>query len=417
MSRTTLADMIAAPETYSDERRYHEMLAELRHDQPVFWAEPAGYRPFWAITRYADILEIEKQADVFVSEPRTALRSHDQEEAIKAVTGSYQAVHALIQMDGSEHRQYRALTQSWFGTKHIRSLEASMTDLAAEFCDRMERMGGRCDFASDIAAWYPLRAVMKILGVPEEDEALMLRLTQQHFGNTDPTVKRDLGGNAGSAVGQLFAYFDAITEQRRHDRRNDIISLLIDAEVDGQPISASNRNAYYFMVAVAGHDTTSSSIAGLLHALLDHPDQMARLRADRSLLDTAVDEGIRWTSPVRHFFRTAGRDYELRGQRIREGDSIMLCYPSANRDEAVFADPYVFRIDRKPNPHLAFGYGPHLCLGQHLAKLEMRAFFSRFLDRIEDVELDGTPEWLHANFVGGLKSLPIRYRVRQREAA
>ena len=417
MSHANLADLIAAPVTYSDEQGYHQLFAELRRDHPVFWAEPAGYRPFWAISRHADIMEVEKQADIFVSAPRTALRSHQQEEAIKAVTGSYQAARTLIQMDGPQHRQFRALTQSWFLPKHLKTLESSMEALAVEFCERMERKGGACDFVTDVALWYPLRAVMTILGVPEQDEALMLRLTQQHFANTDPTIRRDVGGDAGSAVSQLFSYFDKLAVERRVAPRDDIVSLLTDATVDGQPISDFDRNSYVFIMAVAGHDTTSSSISGLLLALLQNPDQMARLRADRSLLATAVDEGVRWVSPVKHFFRTATRDYELRGQRIRAGDSLMMCYPSANRDEEVFQDPYDFRIDRKPNNHLAFGYGAHLCLGQHLAKLEMRAFFSRFLDRIEDVALDGPPEWLHANFVGGLKTLPVRYRVRQSEVA
>lgn len=417
MNREALADLIAAPETYSDERRCHELFTQLRRDHPVFWAEPEGYRPFWAVTRHADIMEVEKQAELFVSAPRTALRSHEQEEAIKAVTGSYQAARTLIQMDQPQHRKFRALTQSWFMPKHLKTLEASMEALAVEFCGRMEQRNGKCDFVTDIALWYPLRAVMAILGVPEEDEALMLRLTQQHFANTDPTVRREVGGDAGSAVSQLFSYFDALTEQRRSEPRNDIVSLLTNATVDGEPISNLDRNSYFFIMAVAGHDTTSSSISGLLLALLQHPDQMARLRADRSLLSSAIDEGIRWTSPVRHFFRTATRDYDLRGERIRAGDSLMMCYPSANRDEEVFADPFTFRIDRKPNAHIAFGFGPHLCLGQHLAKLEMKAFFNRFLDRIHDVELDGEPEWLHANFVGGLKTLPVRYRVEQARAA
>ena len=417
MSRDTLADRIAAPETYGDADRYHSLLTKLRDEAPVFWAEPEGYRPFWAITRHADIMEIEKQPDVFVNAPRTALRSHEQEKAIKAVTGSYQAARTLIQMDQPQHRKFRALTQSWFMPKHLKTLDASMEALASEFCDRMEKLGGRCDFVNDIALWYPLRAVMTILGVPEEDEALMLRLTQQHFANTDPTIKRDIGGDAGTAVSQLFSYFDRLTEQRRADPRNDIVSLLMDAAVDGKPISALDRNSYFFIMAVAGHDTTSSSISGLLLALVQHPDQLARLRSDRSLLGTAIDEGIRWTSPVRHFFRTATQDYVLRGETIRAGDSLMMCYPSANRDEDVFDDPFAFRIDRKPNPHVAFGFGPHLCLGQHLAKMEMRAFFNHLLDRIEDVEVDGEPELLHANFVGGLKTLPIRYGVRRLEAA
>ena len=417
MDRDTIADKIAAPETYGDDGNYHSLFTLLRREEPVFWAEPEGYRPFWAVTRHADIMEIEKQAEVFINAPRTALRSHEQEEAIKAVTGSYQAARTLIQMDQPQHRKFRALTQSWFMPKHLKTLDESLDALASEFCDRMEALGGKCDFVNDIALWYPLRAVMTILGVPEEDEALMLRLTQQHFANTDPTIKREIGGNAGSAVSQLFSYFDALTEQRRSDPRNDIVSLLTDAVVDGEPISDRDRNSYFFIMAVAGHDTTSSSISGLLLALLNHPEQMARLRADRSLLGTAIDEGIRWTSPVRHFFRTATQDYVLRGKTIKAGDSLMMCYPSANRDEDVFAEPFAFRIDRKPNPHIAFGFGPHLCLGQHLAKMEIRAFFNHLLDRIEDIRIDGEPELLHANFVGGLKTLPVRYRVPHLEAA
>lgn len=417
MDSTALADAIAAPETYGDETRYHDLFTTLRRDHPVFWAEPEGYRPFWAISRHADIMEIERQADVFASAPRTALRSHEQEEAIKAVTGSYQAARTLIQMDDPQHRKFRALTQKWFLPKQLREMEESMAELATLFCDRMEGFGGQCDFVNDVALWYPLRAIMTILGVPEEDEALMLRLTQQHFANTDPKVRSETGGDAGSAVGQLFTYFNALTEKRRQDPRNDIVSLLSDATVDGEAISDLDRNSYYFIMAIAGHDTTSSSISGFLLALLQHPDQFERLRREPELLPSAIDEGIRWTSPVKHFFRTATRDYELRGQTIREGDSIMLCYPSANRDEAVFEAPFEFRIDRKPNPHLAFGFGPHLCLGQHLAKLEMRAFFTEFLRRIADIELAGSPDWLEANFVGGLKALPIRYRVRSLEVA
>ena len=417
MSHDSPADILAHPATYADERAYHALLADLRRDQPVFWAEPDGYRPFWAITRHADIMEIEKQADVFVNAPRTALRSRDQEEAIKARTGSYQVARTLIQMDAPDHRLFRALTQAWFMPKELKAIEGRMQKLAAEFVDRLDRLGGECDFVKDVAVWYPLRAVMLILGVPEEDEELMLRLTQQHFANTDPTIKRELGGNAGTAASALFEYFSALTVRKRADPADDIVSLLADAQVGGSPISDFDRNSYFFIMAVAGHDTTSSSISGLLLALIENPEQLDRLRADPALLATAIDEGIRWTSPVKHFFRTATRDYQLRGETIRAGDSLMLCYPSANRDEAVFADPFAFRVDRKPNPHLAFGFGPHLCLGQHLAKMEMRCFFTELLDRVQDIALADRPEWLHANFVGGLKSMPIRYRVVSHEMA
>ena len=411
MDEQTVSDRIADPATYADPDGYHQLFARLRREDPVRWTEPRGYRPFWTVSRHADIVEIEKQHRVFVNAPRTALRTIAQEEQIRAVTGSTQAARTLIQMDEPDHRLYRKLTQSWFLPARLRRLEDQLAELAHIYVDRMADAGERCDFVRDVAVWYPLRVMMLILGVPEEDEALMLRLTQQHFAGTDPGVSGGEQVDAGAAARELFAYFTELTARRRADPRDDIVSLLADAEVDGSPISDFDRNSYYFVLAIAGHDTTSSSISGTLHALVQHPEQMQRLRDERSLLGDAVTEGIRWTSPVRHFFRTASADAEIHGRRIRAGDSLMLCYPSANVDPDVFDAPREFRVDRRPNPQIAFGFGVHSCLGLHLAKMEMRALFAALLDRIGSIELAGAPRWLETNFVGGLASLPISYRV------
>lgn len=413
----TMDDLIADPCTYANPELYQRVFAELRREDPVRWTQPEGYRPFWSVSTHRHITEIERQPAVFINAPRTALRTIEQEEAIRQVTGSTQAARTLIQMDAPDHRAFRALTQSWFMPPALRSLEDRLQGLAGLYLDRLEAFGGSCDFVRDIAVWYPLRAIMLILGVPEEDEPLMLKLTQQHFAGTDPTVNQGKKLDAGAAAKQLFAYFTDLTEQRRADPRDDIVSLLADAEVDGRPISDFDRNSYFFVLAIAGHDTTSASIGGLLHGLLTHPEQFERLRADRSLLDSAIDEGIRWTSPVRHFFRTATQDYQIEGQTIHAGDSLMLHYPSANRDETVFDDPTAFRIDRSPNRHLAFGFGVHQCLGQHLAKMEMRALFSELLDRVDDITLAGDAQWMEANFVGGLKSMPIRFSMRAPQPA
>ncbi|MFJ9562814.1 cytochrome P450 [Streptomyces fuscichromogenes] len=412
MDKGVVSDRIADPKTYADFDEYHALFSRLRREEPVRWTEPAGYRPFWTVSRYNDVLEVEKQQNLFISAPRTVLRPIEQEENIRKVTGSTQVARTLIQMDEPDHRLYRALTQAWFMPGRLRDLHESMEQLAALFIERMEGYNGHCDFVENIAVWYPLHAVMLILGVPEEDEPLMLRLTRQHFQPSDPSVSKGKEYNAASAAKELFEYFSELTAQRRKDPRNDIVSLLADAKVNGEPISEFDRNSYFFVLAVAGHDTTSASIAGLLQALIEHPDQLARLKADPSLLDSAIDEGIRWTSPVRHFFRTATQDYELGGQKIRAGDSLMVCYPSANFDDTVFDDPFEFRIDRKPNRQIAFGFGAHNCLGQHLAKLEMRALFGRLLPRLDSIELAGRPEGLEANFVGGLRSLPISYQMR-----
>jgi cytochrome P450 len=402
---------IANPATYADEAGYHALFTHLRANAPVHWTEPEGYDPFWTISKYNDIQEIERQSDVFLNAPRTALRTKAQEDAIRKMTGSRQVAHTIIQMDGAEHRAHRLLTQAWFAPAKLKSLEDRVAQLARHHVHEMEKKGGSCDFVRDVAVWFPLQAVTMVLGAPIEDTPFILKMTQQHFGSDDPDLKRQGATSSTGAVKDLFDYFNKMTEERRKNPKDDIFSILADAKIDGKPISDHDRNSYYFILAIAGHDTTSSSISGALLALLQHPEQFAKLRANHALLSTAVDEGIRWVSPVKHFFRTAAKDTVVRGQNIREGDSLLLSYPSGNRDEEVYNDPFEFRIDRSPNRHLAFGYGVHLCLGQHFAKMEMRLLFSELLNRIQDISLAGKPEWMHANFVGGLKSLPISYRA------
>nr|WP_218647469.1 cytochrome P450 [Sphingobium lactosutens] len=385
----------------------------MRQNDPVHWSEPADYRPFWAITRHADIMAVELNAANFLNDPRQFLVTTADEDALYEQTGSRKFAENLVAMDNPKHKAYRALTSAWFGAKSLRSLEDEITALARETVDRMIDTGGTCDFASEIAAWYPLRTIMIVLGVPREDEPLMLHLSQKLFGSV---------GGADGMAGMVEAfnafndYFSKVTADRRVNPRNDVATILATATIDGEPIGEAERNAYYLIVAAAGHDTTSSAISGGLLALLRNPAEMAKLRADPDLIGTAVDEFIRWTSPVKHFFRTAVADCEVGGKQIRAGDSLMMCYPSGNRDEAVFEAPFDFRVDRKDaKKHLAFGYGPHLCLGNALAKLEMRILFTELLRRVEDIELAGTPTWVEASFVSGVKSLPISFRAAQVE--
>lgn len=408
---------IASPRTYAHLTEMDALFRRLRQEDPVHWTEPEGYRPFWTVSRHADIMEVERKPEVFISAPRTALRSIEEEERIRKVTGSVQVARTIIQMDEPDHRAYRKLTEAWFMPQRLKSMEEGMKRLASTYVERMKRHGNSCDFVKDIAVWYPLRAVMMLLGVPEEDEGMILRLTQQHFANTDPTVKQSGARDGATTATEIFAYFTDLTAERRKNPKDDLVSLLADAKVDGKPISDFDRNSYFFIMALAGHDTTSASIGGTMHALIENPEQLAKLRANPELLGPAMDEGIRWTSPVRHFFRTAQMDYELAGRQIKAGDSLLLAYPSANRDEAVFDAPYEFRVDRTPNRHIAFGFGIHVCLGQHLARLEMKSLFSQLLETVDDLALAGEPQWLEANFVGGLKSLPISYRIRSPEFA
>lgn len=405
----TIDEVIVDPKTYGDENAYHEAFRWLRQNDPVHWSEPGEYRPFWAVTRHADIMAVELNAANFLNDPRQFLITRADEDSLYEQTGSRKFAENLVAMDNPKHRAYRALTSAWFGAKSLRSLEDAIAALARETVDRMIEMGGSCDFAAEISAWYPLRTIMIVLGVPREDEPLMLQLSQKLFGSVGGA-----DGMAGmvEAFGAFNDYFSKVTADRRINPRNDVATILATATIDGEPIGEAERNAYYLIVAAAGHDTTSSAIAGGMLALLQNPAEMAKLRNNPNLIGSAVDEFIRWTSPVKHFFRTAVDDCEVGGKRIRAGDNLMMCYPSGNRDEATFEAPFEFRVDRADaKKHLAFGYGPHLCLGNALAKLEIRILFSELLRRITDIELAGSPEWVEASFVSGLKRLPITFRA------
>ena len=409
-----LDNALVDPAIWADEQTIHQYLTWLRANDPVRRLEPEGYEPFWAITRYADIKEIEQNKAGFINDPRPTLAPKMISELMQQMMGRKHLVRSLVQMDDPDHSKYRMLTQGWFMGSNQRTLQARVDELAAKYIDRLAELGGECDFVKDVAIWYPLRVVMSILGVPEEDEPLMMKLTQELFGSSDPDVQRSFEiTDFAQVVKDFEGYFAALTAERRANPRDDVASIIANATIDGEPIPELEANGYYIIVATAGHDTTSSSTAGGLLALLEHPDEFAKLRADvDGQLPSAIDEMIRWVTPVRHFMRTATADYILRGSNIAAGESVILWYPSANRDEAVFADPFEFKVDRKDAKQLAFGFGAHVCLGQHLARMEMTALYRELLRRVEHIELAGEPRYVQSTFVGGLKSLPIRYRLR-----
>ena len=409
-----LDNLLVDPVTWGDEARIHDLLTWLRQNDPVRRLEPEGFEPFYAITRHADVMEIERDKAGFINDPRPTLAPVMVTQAIEGLTGRRHLVRSLVQMDDPDHMKYRMLTAAFFTRQRLAGMKDAVDTLARETIDRMADLGGECDFVKDIAVWYPLRVVMQVLGVPPEDEPLMLKLTQELFGSTDPDVQRSFDLLAiGDVVKDFEAYFTGITEDRKVNPRDDLATVIANAEIDGAPIPELEAAGYYIIVATAGHDTTSSSTSGGLLALLENPDEFARLRADPDRhVDGAVEEMIRWASPVRHFMRTATRDHEFRGKTIRAGESVILWYPSANRDEEVFEDPFTFRIDRPAARNLAFGYGAHVCLGQHLARLEIAALYRELLARVDHIELAGEPKYQQAAFVGGLKSLPIRYRMK-----
>jgi cytochrome P450 len=419
-----IAKRLTDPAAYGEHAQLHEDFKWLRANNPVGLAEVDGFEPFWAVTKSSDILEVSRQQAIFHNGDRpTVLADKATETFVRQVTGTPHLVRSLVQMDAPDHPKYRQLTQSWFLAHNIKRLEDRVRTIAREQVTRMISQygaSGECDFARDVAHTYPLRVIMEILGVPREDEPRMLKLTQELFGSQDPELNRsrsavrdpvEIVTMLKATVADFSEYFRKITDQRRKEPRDDVATIIANGQIDGRPISDFEAMSYYIIVASAGHDTTASSTAGAMWALCENQDQLAHLKQDPSLIPGLVEEAIRWTTPVQHFMRSATADYTLRGKTIAKGDWLMLCYLSGNRDEEIFSDPYAFRVDRQPNKQIAFGYGVHSCLGQHLARLEMRVLFEELLPKLRSIELGGTPRRANSNFVGGPKSVPIRFTL------
>ncbi|BBX62678.1 cytochrome P450 [Mycobacterium saskatchewanense] len=401
------AGLLADPLAYTDERRLHAALAQLRAGAPVSWVDVPNYRPFWAVTKHADIMDIERDNALFTNWPRPVLTTAEGDE-MQAAAG----VRTLIHLDDPQHRVVRAIGSDWFRPKAMRALKLRVDELARIYVDKMMAAGPECDFVQEVAVNYPLYVIMSLLGLPETDFPRMLKLTQELFGSDDSEFKR---GTTNSdqlpALLDMFAYFNAVTAARREHPTDDLASAIANARIDGEPLSDIETVSYYLIVATAGHDTTSATISGGLQALIENPDQLRRLRGDLGLMPLATEEMIRWVTPVKEFMRTAARDTTVRGIPVASGESVLLSYVSANRDEDVFDEPFRFDVGRDPNRHLAFGYGVHFCMGAALARMEVNSFFSELLPRLKSIELAGDPELVATTFVGGLKHLPIRYSL------
>jgi len=412
---------VISPERYGAEGYPHAAWARLRREDPVHRVEQEGFDLFWAVTRHADLAWISKQPDRFLNAPRMTMMHNSVRppEVVRGDPDFKRMLRTLLDMDNPDHRRYRKLTSGWFTPRAIARLEADVEAIADGLLDELAARGreGTCDFVPAVAARLPLRVITRILGVPETDEGLVLRLSNQGIGAQDEEFRVE--GHSPrearrAALLEMFAYFRDLAEERRRRPTGDLASVIANARLDGEYLPATELLSYFGLIAVAGHETTRNATTGGLAALIDHPEQWRRLQADPTgLARTAADEIARYTSPVIQFCRTAAEDVELRGRRIRRGDVLVLFYPSANRDEEVFDAPDAFRVDRRPNPHLAFGIGEHFCLGAHLARLELRVMFRRLGARLEAVEAAGPRQYLTSSFVGGIKHLPIRYRFRQ----
>lgn len=410
---TDLTSVFVDPTAYADPERFHAACRVLRRDQPVAWVESDRYRPFWAITRHADVMSVERDNEHFLNAPRPLLVPAAMEARAQERGAGGAALRTLIHTDDPDHKVLRAVASSWFLPGRIRALEDRVRELAGRYIDHMADLGGTCDFVPEVAVGFPLHVILSILGLPEQDFPRMLQTTQEMFGADDDELRRSRDPQEQMEVlTEFFQYFTALTADRRAHPTEDLASVIANATIDGELLNDLDAMSYYVIIATAGHDTTSSSIAGGLEALLRHPDQLALLRDNPSLGPSAAEEMIRWETPVKEFMRTATEDRVVGEQVIPAGDSVYLAYLSANRDEEVFEDPFRFDVTRPDNKQLAFGYGVHFCLGAHLARLEVRVFFEELLARVGHLELAGTPTRSATVFVGGLKHLPVAYRMR-----
>jgi cytochrome P450 len=402
------ARVFADPLAYADEAKLHAALTHLRTNEPVAWVDVADYRPFWAITKHADIMDIERANTLFTNSPRPVLATAEGDEQQAAI-----GVSTLIHMDDPQHRAVRAIGADWFRPKAMRALKVRIDELAKRYVDHMVEAGPECDFVQEVAVNYPLYVIMSMLGLPESDFPRMLHYTQELFGNDDAEFQRGTSKEEQmSVLLEMFQYFNELTASRRASPTEDLASAIANAQINGEPLSDIDTVSYYLIIATAGHDTTSAVISGGLQALVENPDQRERLRANMDLMPLATEEMIRWVTPVKEFMRTAQEDTTVRGVPIAAGESVLLSYASANRDEEVFDDPFRFDVGRDPNKHNAFGYGVHFCLGAALARMEVNSFFSELVPRLESIELTGDPQHIATIFVGGLKHLPIRYSLK-----
>jgi hypothetical protein len=398
------------PTAYARQGYPHAEWKALR-GQPLTHFAPPGWQPFWAVVKHADVIEISKQPELFLNGPgMTLIRKRDE-----ANQGSFMQMRTIINMDQPDHRKYRKVASPWFTPRALGRLDPLVAATARELVDSLGREG-ECDFIQTIASIHPLKVIARILGVPASDEPFILKITNELFGAEDPEFQRseDVLEHRKALGMDFFQYFTKVVEDRRKRPQDDLVSVIANARVDGQPMGVMETMGYCLITFTAGHETTRGGIGGGMLALIEHPEQRALLSRSPGLTARAVEELIRFVTPVNHMVRTASADYTLRGGKIRAGDKLMIFYGSANRDEEVFEAPDELRLERDPNPHLAFGVGEHFCLGSHLARKTTGSILRELVPRLEHVELTGAPQRTASNLVPGLKHLPIHYRLRPR---
>jgi cholest-4-en-3-one 26-monooxygenase len=385
----------------------HDMFRLLRREAPVFWHDESDGPGFWAITRYADVRAVSSNPTVFSSERRGALMREPLDKDLPFM----QAI--MLNMDPPRHRHYRALVSRAFTPRMINNLHGRIDAMVREIVNGVIEHG-ECDFVEDVAALLPLRVICEMMGVPEEDRRRVYEIGNRMVGMDDPELQvngqplADQDGQAAAA--EMFMYAGKLYEKAQTHPGDDLATALVNAEIDGHRLTPTEFNFFFLLLIIAGNETTRTVTTNGMLSLIDHPDQLEQLRRDPSLVDRAVEEILRYAPAVHNFRRTATGETEIRGQRIRENDNLVMWYPSANRDEEIFDDPDTFNIHRPVNEHVAFGIGEHYCLGANLARLELQQIFRGLVTRLHDVELTAPPRRLRSTFINGVKEMRIRFR-------
>ena len=402
------------PQRWADMDEWHRQVGALRRQRGIVLVDDEGYEPYYALLKHADVFAVSRDNAGWLNTPRVVLGPDVEWQ--EALASGMPLPASLVQLDGRKHRDHRQVTSDWFKPATVKNRQPRIDELADLFVQRMRDLGGRCDFAKDVAQPFTLRVIMDIYGVPEEDEPLMLELTQGIFGAADPEFLGDAvdpRARMTASIMQFVQYFNEMTTDRRACPRDDLASVIANGQIDGEPMGDIERLWYYIIVATAGHDTTSFALSGGMEQLARDADQLWALRDEPELIANAADEIIRYTTPVRHFLRYAARDQVLGGVDIAEGSRVLLSYPSANRDDDVFSDPDTFDV-RRPDADklISFGVGAHFCLGSHVARRELRTMLERLSQQLRHVEVAGEVEYAQSHFVSGVKHLPLEYAFR-----
>jgi cholest-4-en-3-one 26-monooxygenase len=369
---------------------HHEMFRRLRAEDPVYWHDEPKGPGFWSVTKHADLVAVNRDATLFSSEVG-GISIFDYGDREGTSGGLDPRGLMMLYTDPPKHTRYRLLVNKGFTPRMIGLLEQYLTHRATLIVDNViER--GECDFVEDLSAELPLQAIADIMGVPQEDRRLLFEWSNKMIGVDDPEYQTE---DNGTAAMELYAYVNALAKARQSDPRDDIVTKLINAEIDGDKLSEVEFDMFMLLLTVAGNETTRNTTSWGMHALLNNPDQLAYLQEDvDGRLDTAIEEILRWASPVLHFRRTATADTQIGDKAIKAGDKVVIWHISANRDEDVFADPFRFDVSRDPNDHIAFGGGgPHFCLGAHLARREITILFEELLARTSRIELLDEPRY------------------------